>query len=62
MDLVPELRCGAWGHEEGIIKKGEDGGGAVKFLPPLSLSVCAVKSQSRRHGDLCRKEAAAAAC
>lgn len=42
MDLVPELRCVAWGYGEGIVRKGEDGEEAVKSVPPLSLSVCAV--------------------
>ena len=55
MDLVPELRCVAWGHGERIIRKGEDREGAVKFVPPRSLSACAVINQSRRDGGLCRK-------
>lgn len=35
--------------------------GAVKLVPPLSLSACVEINQSRRNGDLCRKETAATA-
>lgn len=41
MDLVRELRCVAWGHGEGIIRKGEDGeGGCEACTSPVPFCLC----------------------
>lgn len=53
MDLVPELRCVAWGHGEGIIRKGEDGERACEACTsPVPFCLCWDKPKQEEWGPL----------